>query len=93
MGNVPSGQRMPGAIDMGLADGHTELAKLEDPGGGLLASELADTFTETAIMDSPGRLHPFQATLGSTPRKTISSSIHPIKRRLKISTFFWTGDK
>jgi|SRR5665213_619776 len=28
--NVPAGQKMHGAIDMGLADGHAELVKLED---------------------------------------------------------------
>jgi len=28
--NVPAGQKLPGAIDMGLADGHAELVKLED---------------------------------------------------------------
>ncbi|HEY1661966.1 MAG TPA: type II secretion system protein [Verrucomicrobiae bacterium] len=28
--NVPAGQKMPGAIDMGLADGHAESVKLEN---------------------------------------------------------------
>jgi prepilin-type N-terminal cleavage/methylation domain-containing protein/prepilin-type processing-associated H-X9-DG protein len=28
--NVPPGQKMPGAINMGMADGHTEQVKLED---------------------------------------------------------------
>ena len=28
--NVAPGEKMPGAINMGLADGHTELVKLED---------------------------------------------------------------
>ena len=28
--NVPPGQKMPGAINMGFADGHVQLAKLED---------------------------------------------------------------
>jgi prepilin-type N-terminal cleavage/methylation domain-containing protein len=28
--NVPAGQKMPGAINMGMTDGHAELVKLED---------------------------------------------------------------
>ena len=28
--DVAPGEKMPGAINMGLADGHTELVKLED---------------------------------------------------------------